>query len=97
MKIDQDQEVAELLNKALIKAIKRYALTAVGMSSMVDELLNITNDQDHTQNNPFNYNLWLKCLDTQLNEPTNQNYIYIKVPKVVKPANKKTLLYIFRD
>ena len=51
MKIGQDQEVAELLNKALIKAIKRYALTAVGMSSMADELLYIPND--HKQNNPF--------------------------------------------
>ena len=35
------------------------------------------------------FNLWLKRLDTQLNEPTNQNYI--KIPKVVKPTNKKTL------
>ena len=35
------------------------------------------------------YNLWLKCLDTQHNEPPHQNSI--KVPKVVKPTNKKTL------
>ena len=35
-------------------------------------------------------NLWLKRIDTQLNEPTNQNAI--KVPKFVKPTNKKTLL-----
>ena len=28
-------------------------------------------------------------LDTQLNEPTNKNSM--KVPKVVKPTNKKTL------
>ena len=34
-------------------------------------------------------NYWLKLLDPQLNEPTNQNSI--KVPKVVKPMNKKTL------
>ena len=34
------------------------------------------------------YNKWLKRLDIQLNEPTNQNLI--KVSKVVKPANKKT-------
>ena len=34
----------------------------------------------------FNYRL--KILDTQLNIPTNQNSI--KVPKVVKPTNKKT-------
>ena len=34
------------------------------------------------------YNEWLKSLDTQLNEPTNQNSI--KFPKVVEPTNKKT-------
>ena len=38
----------------------------------------------------IDYNLWFKRLDTQLNEPTNQNWI--KVPKVVKPTKKKTLL-----
>ena len=37
-----------------------------------------------------NYNQWLKRLDNQFNEPINQNAI--KVPKVVKPTNKKTLL-----
>ena len=37
------------------------------------------------------YNQWLKRLDTQLNEPTNQNSR--KVPKVVKSTNKKTLYY----
>ena len=31
------------------------------------------------------YNYWLKLLDTQLNEPANQNLI--KVLKVVKPMN----------
>ena len=36
------------------------------------------------------YNKWLKRLDTQNNEPTNQ--ISRKVPEVVKPTNKKTLL-----
>ncbi len=35
-------------------------------------------------------NRWLKRLDTQLDKPTNQNYI--KAPKVVKPTNKKTLV-----
>ena len=35
-------------------------------------------------------NKWLKRLDNQTNEPTNQNSI--KVPKLVKPTNKKTLL-----
>ena len=36
------------------------------------------------------YNQWLKRFDTQLYELKNQNAI--KVPKVVKPMNKKTLL-----
>ena len=31
---------------------------------------------------------WLKRLDTQLNEPTNQNSII--APKVVKPTSMKT-------
>ena len=34
-------------------------------------------------------NKWLKRLDTQLIEPTNQ--ITVNVPKVVKPPIKKTL------
>ena len=29
----------------------------------------------------LDYNLWFKCLDTQLNNPTNKNSV--KVPKVV--------------
>ena len=33
---------------------------------------------------------WLKHMDTQLKEPTNQNSI--KVPKVVEQTNKKILL-----
>ena len=36
-------------------------------------------------------------MDTQLNEPTNQNPIDQKVPKVVKPTNKKTLSQNFGD
>ena len=36
------------------------------------------------------YNEWLKRLNNQLNEPTNQNII--KVSKVINPTNKKTLL-----
>ncbi len=35
------------------------------------------------------YKLWLKCMDTLLNEPSHQNSV--DVPKVVKPTNKKTL------
>ena len=38
---------------------------------------------------------WLKLLDIQLNNPTNQNSI--KVPKFVKPTNNKTLYYDFGD
>ena len=34
------------------------------------------------------YNKQLKRLDTQINDPTNQKLL--KVPKVVKPTNKKT-------
>ena len=39
---------------------------------------------------PVDYYQWLNRLDTQLNEPPNQNSI--KVPKLVKPKNKKTFL-----
>ena len=37
----------------------------------------------------------MKRLDTQLNEPTNQNSI--RVPKAFKPMNKKTLSTIVID
>ena len=52
---------------------------------------------DDTQNHPgsVDYNQWLKRLETELNETTNQNSI--KLPKVVEPTNKKTLLYNFGD
>ena len=37
---------------------------------------------------PFvDYNQWLKRLNNQLNKLTNQNLL--KVPKYVKPTNKK--------
>ena len=36
------------------------------------------------------YNQWLKRLDNQLNELTNQNKM--KFPKDVEPPNEKTLL-----
>ena len=42
---------------------------------------------DNTQKYPF-CRLQLERLDTQLNEPTNQNSI--KVAKDIKPTNKKT-------
>ena len=56
---------------------------------MDDEFMYIPNED--TQNYPcsVNNNWWMKCLDTQLNEPTNQNSK--KVPKVLKPTNKETL------
>ena len=53
---------------------------------MAYKLMYIPNDD--TQNYPFCR--FLKQLDTQLNEPINQNSI--KAPKVVKPKNKKTFL-----
>ena len=60
---------------------------------MVDKFMYIPNDD--TQNYPIcRLKLVVETLDTQLNEPTNQNTI--KVPKVVKPTNKKTL-YNFGD
>ena len=43
----------------------------------------------------LHYNQLFKRLDTQLNKPSNQNSI--KVPKVVKPINKKMLLQEFFD
>ena len=52
---------------------------------MADKLINIPNDD--TQNYPFSrlQFSWLNHLDTQLNEPTNQNWI--KVSKVVVLEN----------
>ena len=50
---------------------------------MAYKLMYIPNDD--TQHFLFNY--WQKRLDTQLNESTNQNSL--RVPKVVKPTNKK--------
>ena len=39
----------------------------------------------HKITNSVDYNKWLKRMETQLNEPTNQNSIP-KVPKVLKPT-----------
>ena len=52
---------------------------------MADKFMYIPNDI----NKITPYNQRLKHLDTQLIEPTNQNAA--KVPKVVKPTNKKSL------
>ena len=55
---------------------------------MADKLMYIHNN--NTQNFfRVDNNQWLKRMNVQLNEPTNQNLI--KVPKVVKTTNKKTL------
>ena len=51
---------------------------------------------DNTQDYPyFTLQLVVERLDTQLNQQTNQNSI--KVLKIVKPTNEKTLLYTFWD
>ena len=56
---------------------------------MADKKMYIPNED--TKNYPsVDYNNWLKSLETQLNEPNNQNSV--KVLKVVKPISKKTLL-----
>ena len=55
---------------------------------MANKLMYIPNDYEITtfvDNRQF-----FKRLDTQLNEPTNPNSL--KVPKIVRPTNKKTLL-----
>ena len=55
---------------------------------MADKLMYIPNAD--TQNYPF-CRLQL-VVDTQLKESTNQNEL--KVPKVVRPTNKKTLFKV---
>ena len=56
---------------------------------MVDKLMYIPND-DTEITTSVEYSYWLKRLDTQHNEWTNQNSL--KVLKVVEPSNKTTLL-----
>ena len=57
--------------------------------TMAVKLMYITNDD--TLNYPLStLQLMVAQLDTQLNKPTNQNSL--KVPKVIKPTNKKKLL-----
>ena len=58
---------------------------------MADKLMYIPNVDILYITTSVNYNYYLKRLETQLNEPTNQNSIL--VPKVVKPTNKKRLWY----
>ena len=55
---------------------------------MADKLMDIPNDD--TKITPsLDYNKWLKPLDTQHNEPINQNPI--KVHKVIEAMNKNIL------
>ena len=49
----------------------------------------------HKINPSIDCNYWLKRMDTQFDKTTNQNLL--KVPKVVKPTNKKTLFLNFGD
>ena len=56
---------------------------------MADKLMTIK------KNSSLEYNKWLKRLNAQLNEPTN--HYTLKVPKVFKPTNKKTLYTTFGD
>ena len=58
---------------------------------MVDLLMYITR-MTHKNTPSVDYNERLKSLNSQLNKPTNQNLV--RVPKVVKQTNKKTLLKI---
>ena len=58
---------------------------------MADKLMYVLNEDK--QITPLDYNQGLKRLVTQLNESTNLNLV--KVPKVVKPTNNKTLLKNF--
>ena len=56
---------------------------------MTDKFMYIPNNDK--QNYPFcRLKLVVETLYNQLNEPNNQNQI--KIPKFVKPTNKKTLL-----
>ena len=54
------------------------------MAAIIIYIPNNDNKITPSVGNPY----WLKRFDTQLNEPTNLNSI--KVPKIVKPRNKKT-------
>ena len=55
--------------------------------TMTNKLIYIRNDYTKLTNFSFDFIYWLKRLDSQLNEQTNQNSI--KVPKVVKQRYKK--------
>ena len=48
---------------------------------MTEKLIYIPNDNTQITPSSVYYNYWLKRLDTQLNDPTNQNLV--KVPKLL--------------
>ena len=59
--------------------------------ALMAKFLTLWIPHDNTQNFPYiAHKEWLKRLDTQSNKPTNTNSK--KVPKVVEPTNKKTLI-----
>ena len=62
---------------ALHFLIQVRVATNLWHETMVDKLKYIPNDDIYKITPYVDYNLWLKRLDTQLKEPTNQ-----KVPKV---------------
>ena len=82
-----------VLSHGNILSTCNYWDTCQKYKTMADKLMYIPNDD--TQKYPFCRLQWLKRLDTQLNKQTNQNSL--KVLKVVKTTNKKTLLWIFGD
>ena len=56
---------------------------------MAGKLMYIPNDD--TPNYPFYYKKWLKCLDTKLNKPTNQNsnkVLNFLSQRIIKPYHK---------
>ena len=71
------------------KTTTKISVTSERDTPMVYKLMYITNN-DTQYYISVDYNQWLKRLDTQLNELTNQNSI--KVTKVVVPTNNKTVL-----
>ena len=57
---------------------------------MADKLMYILNDDTRNTNLSIDYKQGLERFYAQLNKPLNQNSI--KVPKVVKPKNKKKVI-----
>ena len=49
---------------------------------MTEKLIYIPNDNTQITPSSVYYNYWLKRLDTQFNDPTNQNLV--KIPKLLE-------------